>query len=421
MMASGSKIEEGGTPMRIPLRGVLLLLAVVTWLQVSRAQAEDWYRWRGPRLNGISSETDWTDQWPKAGPPIAWRASVGVGFASVAVSEGRLYTLGNQDNSDVVHCLDANTGKSLWTYRYEAPLDDREFEGGPTATPTVDSGRVYTLSRQGRLFALDAASGKLCWNTDVREAAGVRVPGWGFASSPLVHGDLILLSVGEAGTAVNKATGKLAWKSADKDAGYATPVPFQREGKWCAIIPSGRYFHAVNLETGEELWRHRWVTSFGCNAADPIVLGDQVFLCSGYSRGAALLKLTQSEPEVVWASKDLRNQFSSSLLIDGYIYGIDGDTPLKRGLKCLRLDGGAVQWTEDGIQAAAVSASPGRLIVLGEQGELVIARATPEKFHAVARAQVLHGKCWTVPVLSNGRIYCRSAEGELACVDVRSK
>ncbi len=401
-------------------RTLLILVAAAASLSfVAPVRGEDWYRWRGPRLDGISTESDWKVQWPASGPPVAWKTPLGVGFSSVAIAQGRLYTMGNEEDHDTVHCLEAASGTAVWRHKYDAPLDDREFEGGPTATPTVDGDRVYTLSRQGLLFALDAATGRVCWSNDLRETTGLRVPGWGFSGSPLVHGDLLLLAVGEAGVAVNKSTGTLLWKSADKDAGYTTPLPFQHAGQWYALIASGRNFHAVNIQTGEEWWRHRWVTSFGCNATDPIVLGDRVFLCSGYSRGAALLKLSDKEPEVLWSNKDLRAQFSSCVLIDGHLYGIDGDAPHKRSLKCLSFDSGEVRWSDDGIQAAALTASPGRLIIQGEQGELIIARVSPESLQPLARAQVLRGKCWTVPVLSNGRIYCRSAEGELVCLDVR--
>ena len=130
--------------------GILIVITLVDSLK-----ADDWHRWRGPTLNGVSAETAWLDEWPDEGPPISWKAMVGTGFSSTSVARGRLYTMGNEDNTETVYCLDAATGKELWTHSYPCALDDRFFEGGPTSTPTVDAGAVYTLSRQGDLICLD--------------------------------------------------------------------------------------------------------------------------------------------------------------------------------------------------------------------------------------------------------------------------
>ena len=399
-----------------------VLLAV--WVVVSSAafsHAADWCHWRGPHHNGVSDETGWVDTLPGKEPPIAWTASVGTGFSSLSVCDGRLFTMGNKDDADRVSCLDATTGKRQWSHCYECPLDDKLFEGGPTATPTVDEGYVYTLSRRGHLFCFNAASGAIRWSKNIQQETGAPVPGWGFAGSPLVHGELLVLTVGEAGTAVSKASGKLVWTTAGKEAGYASPVPIARDGRTYAIIPSGRYFHAVDIETGREWWRHRWLTRLGCNAADPLVTGDRIFISSGYNRGAALLKLSDAEPTVVWSNKDMRNQFSSSVLIAGFLYGIDGDTARSRTLKCMALETGDVKWTEESIGPGSLTAADGKLIILSERGELIIAEASPSGFRALSRAAVLSERCWTVPVLANGMVYCRGAEGNLVCVDLRPR
>jgi outer membrane protein assembly factor BamB len=385
------------------------------------ASADDWPRWRGPNHNGISAETRWLDSWPKGGPTVAWRSAVGTGFASVAVSRGRLYTLGNTDNADTVYCLDAATGQPLWKHAYEAPRDPHLFEGGPTATPAVDGDRVYTLSRRGDLFCLHAATGAVAWSKNVVQETNQRVPGWGLAGSPLVHGDLLLLNLGDAGAAFDKATGKLLWSSAVKDAGYSSPVPFRRGGEWFGVFSSEDAYVAVNLRTGKELWRMHWVTRFGLNATDPIVVGEQVFLSSGYNKGSALLAMVEGEPKVVWQNKSLRNQLNSSVLLDGFLYGIDGDTSGRTRLRCVELKTGAVRWETEGLGCGSLTAAGGKLIVLSERGELVVAPASPEKFQPSARTKVLDGKCWTVPVLANGRIYCRNADGDLVCVDVRAE
>ncbi|MCA9118875.1 MAG: PQQ-binding-like beta-propeller repeat protein [Planctomycetaceae bacterium] len=398
-------------PIVFTIASTLALLSIVS--------AEDWPNWRGPNRNGVSDEESWRVDWPTTGPPIQWKANVGTGFSSVVVSKGRAFTVGNRDNTDTVFCLEADSGKVLWQHSYESPLNDKFFEGGPTATPTVDGERVFTLSQAGDLFCFAVTTGDILWSKNIANEADVRAPGWGFGGSPVVHDDKLLLAVGEAGTAVDKTTGELLWSSDDKDAGYATPHLLKHDGNWLMLVASGKYFHAVDVDTGQERWRHKWLTRFGCNAADPIVVAQTVFISSGYNRGSALLRFTAGEPEEVWKTKEYQNQFSSSVLLDGYLYGVDGDTTGERTLKCIELKTGEVQWSHEGFGSGALIAAGKRLIILSETGELVIADASPVAFRQVTRGSVLEGKCWTAPTLANGRVYCRSADGEVACVDLR--
>ncbi len=392
---------------------LLLLLAA------SPAFADDWPQWRGPQRNGISAETGWLEAWPEGGPPVAWRAEVGTGFSSFAVAGGRVLTLGNVDHVDTLFCLDAAKGTLLWKHSYPSDLGDRFFEGGPTSTPTVEGDRVYVLGRWGDAFCLEAATGKVRWSANVHKEAGVRTPGWGYAGSPLVHGDLVIFNVGEAGLALEKATGKVRWKSADKDSGYSTPLPVKRGDAWIALLGSGASYLAVDLATGREAWRVKWVTQYGCNAADPVVDGDRAFISTGYGRGGALLKMKDGDPDVAWQNKALGTQMNSAVLVGGHLYGLDGDTGRGADLKCVEFATGGEKWSVAGLGAGSLMAADGKLIVLSEKGELLLGPASPERFRPSARAQVIQGKCWTVPVLANGRILVRSAEGEVVCLDVR--
>lgn len=402
----------------VPRCALVLLLAILASLPPGRCAADDWPRWRGPRANGISSETNWTSAWPPGGPSILWRAAVGTGLSAVSISQGRLFTLGNEDNVDTVHCLDAATGARHWEHSYDSPLDARFFDGGPTSTPTVDGRRLFTLGRQGQLLCLAVETGQVQWSRNIQEETGARIPGWGFAGSPVVHGDMLLLNVGDAGAAVDKATGGLIWKSGAAQAGYTTPLLQTDAGSTAVFLASGKSYAKVDAATGKVAWQHRWLTQFGANAADPILAGKHLFLSSGYNRGCALLELTDGPPRVVWSSKAMQNQFSSCVLLDGHLYGFDGDTGAARALKCLELASGDVKWSLDGLGSGALIAAGQRLIILSEDGELVIARAAPDAFHELARGKVLDGRCWTMPVLANGRIYCRSAAGDVVCVDV---
>jgi outer membrane protein assembly factor BamB len=400
--------------------GFLGLLVTCAFLNAPVMSGEDWPRWRGPDLNGISRETNWTAHWPQEGPKQLWQTSVGTGFSSMAVAGGRLYTLGNRDETDTVFCVDAETGKLIWKHDYPCPADPEYYEGGPGSTPTIHGDRVFTLSKRGHVFAFDADSGRVIWTKNLMEELGVPKPRWGFSGSPLVQGELLILNVGGAGTAVDKTTGKVVWTSEATPAGYATPMPFVSENVRHVAIFSGKALVAVRADDGRESWRHPWTTKWDINAADPIFSGNRLFL-STFDRGAAVLELASAEPKIVWENQHMANHFNSCILLDGYLYGVHGNTDHPdRDLRCVDIRTGELKWTYKGLGLGSLTAANGKLIVLSDRGELVVAQASPEKFEPLARAHVLGGKCWTAPVLANGRIYGRNARGTVICLDVRA-
>lgn len=375
--------------------------------------AADWPQWRGPQRNGISSETGWSHQWPSSGPRRLWTARVGQGFSSVAVVNDRVYTMGNTGNQDTVYCLNANTGRVIWQYSYPCSAGDY---AGPRATPTVDGKNVYTLSREGLALCLNAETGKLIWQKDLARETGAYAPQWGFAGSPLVEGNQVLYNVGSAGTAVEKNTGRVVWRSGGGPAGYASPIAYNMGNQRVVALFVGNGIVGVNPANGRILWQHPWNTSFDVNAADPVLAGTDVFISSNYNRGCALLRPGRGRASVIWENRNMRNHVNSCVLIRGYLYGNDENT-----LKCLDLRTGQEQWRLRGIDKGGLIASDGKLIVLTGRGELLIASATPEQYTELARAKVLNGTCWTHPVLSGGRIFCRSHQGELIALDVRGK
>lgn len=381
--------------------------------------AEDWPRWRGPHLDGISRETAWTAEWPRSGPKVLWRANVGTGFSSFSVADGRVYTLGNDKDKDTVFCFDAESGKELWKHTYPESLDPKYYEGGPSSTPTVDGDVVYTLSRKGVMFAFDAATGTVRWTTNVAEETGAKIPTWGFAGSVLVHGDKLVVNIGEHGTAVDPKNGEILWKTGTAEAGYSTPLPFQIGDQKGLALFAAKGMAAVNPDNGRLLWKHPWETSYDVNAADPIFQGNRVFISSGYNTGGGLIEVDGDKTRQVWANRNMHNQFNSSVLIDGYLYGITGqDGKPGSGIVCVEFATGKQMWKNEEPAFGALSAAGDTLIVLGEKGVLITAEASPKEFKVISRAQVLGGKCWTTPVLSNGKIFVRNARGNIACVDV---
>jgi outer membrane protein assembly factor BamB len=392
-----------------------MVLGFGVW--VVTAEGADWPNFRGPNHNGISTETGWSATWPKDGPKVLWKATLGTGFCSIAVSGGRAYSMGNVDNKDILYCFDASTGKEIWKQSYPCPLFKKDHEGGPSATPTVDGDSVYTFSKNGDALCFKAANGQIVWQKNLPKELGIKYPTWYFASSAFVADNLIILNAGTAGIALNKTDGKVVWQSGNGPPGYATAVPFTMGSEKCVVIVGSTEIFGLVAATGKVLWKFPWKTDYDINAADPIISGDTVFVSSGYNHGCALLKIEGGNVTDVWRNKNMRNHFNSCVLWDGYLYGFDEST-----LRCLDFKTGEVKWSQEGLGKGSLMIADGKLIILSERGKLVIAPASPEGFKELASVQILMGKCWTVPVLANGKIYARNnPDGQLVCVDVSGK
>ena len=397
---------------------ILVLTYVMSFATVAD-DAPDWHQWRGPHRNGISTEKGWLSVWPEEGPKVLWKTSVGTGYSSVSVSGGRVYTMGNSEKTDTVYCLDANTGDVVWKYSYPCATESGGHPG-PASTPTVDGKYVYTLSREGHLFCLDADSGKVIWSKHVKDF-GAKSPEWDFASSPLILGNMIIVDVGMA-LALDKSTGNLIWKTKDygdaweiknQGGGYSSPFAFHLNDSQRLAVFNSSGLVILDPENGQELVLHPWKTSYNVNAATPIVSDDKVFISSGYNVGCALIQISGNKPAVIWQNKNMGNHFNSCVLWEGHLYGFDEST-----LKCLDFQTGDVKWKKRGLGKGSLMLADDKLIIMGDKGDLVIAEASPDSFKEISRVKILEGLCWTVPVLSGGKIYCRNHEGDLVCLDV---
>jgi outer membrane protein assembly factor BamB len=349
MIGKENRVGVPSNPLLQPQLVAIALALFFTIIAPLAALSDDWAQWRGPNRNGTSKET--VKEW-KGEPPIAWRVQVGLGFSSIVIADGRAFTAGHAEEQDTIYCLDALTGKEVWKHSYPAELGDKYYEGGTTGTPSIDQDRLFWLSRWGDLFCFDAKSGTVVWSKNLVKETGVRIPSWGFSGAPLVHGDLLVLNVGEAGMALAKATGAIVWQSANKDAGYSTPLPLERNGQWLALLGSEKSYLAVDIKTGKESWRYRWLTQYGVNAADPIVSGDRIFISTGYGKGATLLDISTGAPHELWTSKVLRTQLNPAVLFDGHLYGVDGDTAQNAALKCVEFASGTEKWAHQGFGPA---------------------------------------------------------------------
>jgi outer membrane protein assembly factor BamB len=396
---------------------LLACAAVLAGALVPLAGAADWPQFRGPRRDGVSAETRLVKQWPAAGPRVLWRVPLGTGYSHLAVTGGRIYTLYTSGNDDMVASFEAATGKRLWATRLDARYVNDQGNG-PRSTPTVDGGMVYALSAQGRLLAVDAASGRKVWDHDLVKEFDAHAPTWGMASSPLVEGNLVMVATGgsrgRAAMAFNKRDGKVAWGALDERPGYAAPIAFTAAGVRQVVFFTGSSLAAVAPADGRVLWRVPWETSYDVNAATPVfVAPDKVLVSSGYDTGATLFRLRAAEgrivPEQVWKSRVLKNQFSSSLLAGDSLFGFDNGT-----FKCLDVRTGEEKWKQRGLGHGSLILADGHLLVLSESGKLVLADATPAGYVERGSFQALNGRCWTAPSLADGVLYLRNQDTMMA-------
>jgi outer membrane protein assembly factor BamB len=385
--------------------------------------------WRGPRRDGASAETGLLASWPQDGPKVLWRRPCGEGYSAPAVAGGRVYTLEMNDDGEAVVCRDADTGQDVWRQPYGAKY--RSDQGsGPRSTPTIDEGRVYAVGGSGVFHCLDAATGQVQWRHDLLDEFGAKNLQWGASFSPLVEGDLVFTNPGGPGghsvAAFDKRDSRLVWKALDDPAGYSSPIAVTAAGVRQVVFFTGAGLVGLSPADGTLYWRFPWDTQFGVNAATPVPFrardgdrtNDYLFISSGYNKGCAALKVTAGRggaPEVraVYEGNQMRNHFASPVRRGGYLYGFDEDR-----LACLELRTGKVLWAQRGFQKGSLLIADGRLIVLGENGELALAEATPEGYREQARFRLTRRKCWTVPVLAHGRLYVRD-QNEVFCLDLR--
>jgi outer membrane protein assembly factor BamB len=377
----------------------------------------DWPAFRGADADGIAQGEKIWAQWPQGGPPVQWQAELGSGYSALVVADGRLFTLYGEGGGEFLAAFDAASGKPLWKVKIDAIYRNR-FGDGPRSAPLVDGGLVYGVGAQGALVAAQAASGEVVWQGNVVADHGARIPEWGIAATPTLggpDGGLLLLDIGAPDAAIlalDKKTGKKVWGAGQGRAGYSSPVSFTLDGQKQTVFFTADKVLAIDPDEGDVLWEFPWKTSYDINAATPIVVPpNRVFVSSGYDTGAGLLEVTRTDSgwkaEAVWTSRGLKNQFSSSVLLDGTLYGFDNKV-----LKAVDLATGEERWRQRTEGHGSLIAADGHLIILGEKGRLALAEVNPKEYVEQSAVQILNGKCWTSPTLVDGNLFLRN-EGTL--------
>lgn len=392
------------------IAGILIMLACISVPAAAQA-AGDWPQWRGPNRDGISKETGLLKEWPANGPPLVWKVQgAGRGYSTLAISGGRIFTMGLRGRQEFVIAFDVATGKEVWATAHGTGFENDRGDG-PRGTPTVDGNVVYSLGGNGDLSALDAKSGRIIWKMNVLEKFGGKNIVWGISESPLIIGEKLLVNAGGPNAsivALNKKDGSVIWKSQSDMAGYSSAMPVKVGDTTQVVFFTHQRALALDLNDGKLLWDYPRAANDVANVATPVIRGNRVFISSDYGTGAGMVEIkADGKAQEVYFTKDMRNHHSSSVLIGDYLYGFSSSI-----LTAMKFDTGEVAWRDRSVGKGSLVFADGHLYCLSENGVVGLVEATPAGYKETGRFRIPQGDLptWTHPVVAGGRLYLRDQD-----------
>jgi outer membrane protein assembly factor BamB len=349
-----------------------------------------------------------------------WRQPVGVGHASFVVADGKAYTIEQRRSQEVVAAYDVNNGRELWTQKWNAEFADSTGDG-PRATPTWDNGRIYALGATGEFRCLDANSGAVIWGKNILSDNQASNLPWAMAASPLIVDDkVIVLPGGTSGKSVvayNKNNGAPVWRVLNDTQAYVSPMLVELAGRRQIVVVSASRVVGLAPENGALLWEYAWDTDNGINVSQPIMVDrDRFFISSGYGKGAALVEVKGSgnkfTASTIWENNNMKNKFNSSVLYNGYVYGLDEGI-----LVCLDVNTGERKWKDGRYGYGQIILAGDHLIVTSDKGDVALVKATPNAYTEVARFPAVKGQTWNYPAIAGGRLLVRNST-EMVAYDI---
>lgn len=444
------------TTLRVCSSLLLALLLLPSQEAQGQRPGSDWPKFLGPAGDSTSPEKGIVSPWPKDGLRIVWQTPIGEGYSAPVISAGKLFLFEREGGNARVRCLDAVTGKAVWTFDYPTAYRDRYgYNGGPRCCPVVDDDRVYVLGVEGMLHCLKVSDGKLVWKVDTKAEFGVVQNFFGVGSTPIIEGDWLIAQIGGSPpgsdkedfaslkgngsgiVAFDKRTGKVGYKITDELASYSSPVVATIDGRrWCFVLARGGLV-AFEPKTGKVDFQFPWRAEDleSANASNPVVIGDKVLITECYGPGSALLKVRPGGYEVVWsdAKKKLRDKslmchWMTPVHHEGYLYGSSGRHTNNAELRCVELATGKVTWSEPRLSRISLLLVDNHLVAQTEVGPLLLLRPNPKKYDEVSlwepkdpkkKTDLVDYPCWAGPVLAHGLLYVRGPEN-LVCFELIS-
>ena len=380
----------------------------------------EWPGFRGPTGDGrVDGEIATT--WPGGAPPLLWKQRVGLGYSTFVVAHGVAYTLEQRRDQEVVTAYDLRTGYEHWSQGWTANFEEPMGGDGPRAAPTWDGGELLVLGAEGELRVMRPGDGSTVWRTNILEDAQASNIEWGMSAAPVVvDGLVITLPGGTNGASVvayHRDSGEIAWKAQNDRQSYTTPEVFTLAGHRQLVVVSAERAMGLEIADGTRLWDYPWVTDFDVNAAQPLRVDEnQFFLSAGYDHGAALVRVEATADgyaaHEVWQKRTMKNTFSSSVLKDGFVYGLDAEI-----LGCIDVRTGDRQWKGGRYGSGELLLVGDYLVVSTEKGEVAIVEARSDRFAEVSRFEAISGKTWNHPVLVDGILLVRNHR-EMAAFDL---
>lgn len=392
----------------------------VLWAAVSAAPAlagNEWPQFGGPKRDFKCETKGLADKWPEGGPRQLWSRDLGEGYSSIVVDGDVLYTMYRTGDRETAVALSAKDGKTIWEYGYDAPMlegMDMQFGLGPHSTPLIAGDKLIVVGVTCKLHALDRQTGKPVWQHDLHSEFQAEHNGRGFGVSPIAYQDLVILPIGGKGHAVlafRQKDGTIAWQKHDFNPAYASPLIIQYKGKDQLVVLMGKEIAGLEPLTGELIWSHPHKTQFDANLSSPVWCGDDMlFMSSAYDGGSRMIKLTEKDgkivPEELWFSRRLRIHHGNAVWVGEHVYGSNGDFG-PAFLMAVDRKTGQVAWRERDISKATCLFADDKLIVLDEDGNLLLVKATPEKFELLGKCELLKKTAWTAPTLVGKTLYIR--------------
>jgi len=355
--------------------------------------------------------------WPEKGLTQLWRRPIGGGYPSMIVAEGKVFTIEQRRDQEVLAAYDMASGREVWTVAWKGFFQESMGGDGPRATPTYDEGRVYALGAQGEFRCVQASNGKVLWSKNILSENGASNLQWGMASSPLVVDDqVVVLPGGSSGNSVvsyDKRTGATKWRALDDKAAYTAPMIATLAGERQVVVVTAA--RAVGLTLGGKLlWEFPWKTDYDVNAAQPVVAGpDGLVLAAGYDHGTALVEISRDGDKFaarqVWFSKSMKAKFNTPVVKDGVLYGLDEGI-----FAAVDVATGQRKWKGGRYGYGQVLLAGDHLVILTEAGEVVLVKTNPDRLEEIARFEALSGKTWNPPAIADGKLLVRNTT-EMAC------
>lgn len=387
------------------------------------AFASLWYpAFRGEHRDGhVTGGAPIALDWAANPPRERWRIPVGDGWSSMSIGYGRLYTLEQRGGEEAVTCYDAETGTELWVHAYPARFVEELGGDGPRSTPTLHDGRVFAVGAEGHFTCLDARTGRRIWQRHINRDFGAKNLYWAMSGSPFVYGETVIVTnsgVGGGSIIAYTMDGDVAWTSDVGQQTYSSPVVETVAGVPHLLNLAAEALNGVDPVDGTKLWSVPFGTELGITASQPLVIdGSRIFVSAGYGAGCKMVRIDRSAagfvPAELWSSVRMKNKFSSSVYHEGHLYGLD-----ERVLACVDATTGALRWKGGRYNYGSLLLVQGHLLVLSEEGDLVLVRATPDSHDEVGRVQILHDKTWNNHVLVGGILFARNHR-EMVCHDLR--